>query len=107
MTDRDKLIELLDKAHKKFIKSDNVYEFDFIADYLLANGVIAPPCKVGDVVYSLMGGFVEDMKVNRVLLSLKPNEQHPIDYIKELDDFGKTVFLTKEDAEEKLKELER
>lgn len=51
---REKLIELLKKADRnasdKFITDYN----DAIADnaeFLLANGVIVPPCKVGDTVY--------------------------------------------------------
>ena len=62
------------------------------------------PCEVGQTVYSLMGGFAEEMKVNRFLLILNPNEQHPLDYGKKIDDFGKTVFLTKEEAENALAE---
>jgi hypothetical protein len=65
------------------------------------------PCEVGQTVYNLMGGFVEKQKVNRVVLILKQNEKHPLDYIKELDEIGKTVFLSREDAEKALKEREK
>ena len=52
MTDRDRLIELLMKTDYALDTngrkaSDSA---EFIADYLLANGVIVPPCKVGDKV---------------------------------------------------------
>lgn len=40
---RDRLIELLDH----YLYSEQ------IADHLIANGVILPPCKVGDLVYIL------------------------------------------------------
>ena len=50
---RDRLIELLNEAHKKFIKSDSVCEFDFFADYLLENGVIVPSCLIGTTVYEI------------------------------------------------------
>ena len=124
MTDRDRLIELLSEAHKKFIKSDSVYEFDFFADYLLANGVIVPPCKVGDTVYSfcdVFGGMlpyvIQDFKVG-FLGKDRPNYWYweatshatetdelldEIDF--DLDNIGKTVFLTEEEAEEKVKEI--
>lgn len=43
MTQRERLIELL-----MDVPADGV---GLIADFLLANGVIVPPCKVGDDVY--------------------------------------------------------
>ena len=34
-----------------------------IADYLLANGVIVPPCKVGDKVYTVQAGIIREYDV--------------------------------------------
>lgn len=48
---RDRLIELLQSAPADCEGNRNV---GVIADYLLANGVIVPPCKVGDVVYAIV-----------------------------------------------------
>ena len=50
MTDRDRLIELLQGAKDKYI---NLLDFEksLIAKHLLENGVIVPPCKVGDDIY--------------------------------------------------------
>lgn len=50
----DKLIELLKEA-KKHTKgaSCDIERIMLFADYLLANGVIVPPCKVGDTVYCI------------------------------------------------------
>lgn len=47
MTERERLIELLDQncGYSEEQKAET------LADYLLANGVIVPPCKVGDKVY--------------------------------------------------------
>ena len=42
---RNRLIELLQKEFY------DEYDFAAIADHLIANGVIVPPCKVGDTVY--------------------------------------------------------
>lgn len=44
MTDRDRLIELIQNA----VNGCARHWAEIIADYLLANGVIVPPCKVGD-----------------------------------------------------------
>ena len=56
MTDREKLIEILeDVAHE----NGGMPTFSDIADYLLANGIIVPTCKVGDVVYQVDTLFEE------------------------------------------------
>ena len=101
-----------------------------IADRLLANGVIVPPCKVGDTVYSLREVSCEDIdEVHTVcehygfgtydrICTLEKPQKCPYRYriFKSLVTeynllsfarlWGKTVFLTKEEAKEKLKELE-
>ena len=85
------------------------------ADLLLANGVVLPPCKVGDTIY-----VISQMKDKRILPFVNEYEAtyiqvgkrkckvyHEVDgFIKIFlqDDFGKTVFLTREEAEAKLKE---
>ncbi len=107
MTDRDRLIDIL-----------ICHWFDGMtmgqcADMLLANGVIVPPCKVGDKVYVLINGKVEKTKIfsmiaetedNHWIYILKCNVFLGVSMFKKFI-FGKTVFLTKEEAEEKLKEL--
>ena len=53
MTERERLIELIREAMRKHeitIENYVIPTSDYIADYLLANGVIVPPCKVGDTV---------------------------------------------------------
>ena len=49
---RDRLIELIREARKN-MKSANsdLHREHLFADYLLENGVIVSPCKVGDTVY--------------------------------------------------------
>ena len=112
---RDRLIELLEKAFEFYI--DDPYcipdEGEF-ADHLLANGVIVPPCKVGDRVYSINIGDKKTLKI-----WIEPNGDR-ITQIKinrggyhfkcwwgyfHLSDIGKTVFLTKEEAEQALEGL--
>ena len=48
MTQKEKLIELLSGK-----SIDTPADVEYVADYLIANGVIVPPCKVGDTVYVL------------------------------------------------------
>ena len=79
------------------------------ADYLLANGVIVPPCKVGDKVYCIVEGFdvvmeghvrqfivAEGMFIDCVIRGYFNQVFHS-------SNMGKTVFLTKEEAEQALK----
>ena len=87
-----------------------------IADYLLDNGIIVPPVKVGDKVYELeFGGYYE-----RIVVGYHYTQEHPNwknnDYICVIGKYcnpvrhintariGKTVFLTQEEAEKALKE---
>ena len=116
MTDRDRLIELIRKSD---VLCDycgdygNSYCTEALADYLISNGVILPPCKVGDVVYVISKGNILPFVVNRIIttdyIKIKVDYIGGRDYeIKYLlpDHFGKTVFLTKEEAEKALKERE-
>ena len=77
-----------------------------------AENVIVPPCKVGDVVYEIdlpeYGIIVcEVTKVlcdsREVIVNVTDGHGKGSEYYFEFDDFGKTVFLTKEEAEEALK----
>jgi hypothetical protein len=127
MTDRERLIELLLQSDpiKERDLDDDWYdgELEDIADCLLSNGVIVPPCKVGDEVYipwtwdGQQGvGFAEVEEIK-----IYDNKNHIMFFIDlESDDeefeqqyggwkldksIGDTVYLTKEEAEAKLREL--
>lgn len=114
MTDIDRLIELLFKVTKE---KDCPQPCE-IADYLLANGVIVPPCKVGAEIFGVFDNDDEQRKEiyeGKVLcFSLDENNllwarmryKNGLTYWHTIDDFDKTVFLTEEEAEEKLKERE-
>ena len=121
MTDRERLIEIL----KKPIYVLEGVDVDIaVADYLLDNGVIVPPCKVGDTVFRV----VELLNGNRLVvegIALEYTETFESGTTKkrfyfwakgeeftrrhyslwcDLTDFGKTVFLTREEAEKALSE---
>ena len=90
---------------------------EYKADYLLANGVIVPPCKVGDMVYrvSFVHKNVIPLKVEGFVCNLSSWKVHCTHLIpswvgnkKEhlyisFSSFGKSVFPTIEEAEAKLK----
>ena len=120
MTDRDRLKAVFKKIkYKPFQTSSECdfatqftdYALNCIIDECLANGVIVPPCKVGQTVYCLIQGFDNPLKANvkriviqesGVVISCSVLGYFGQSYM--ATDFGKTVFLTKEEAEEKLKE---
>lgn len=60
---RDRLIELLSNAPADFDGNRNVCT---LAEHLLENGVIVPPCKVGDVVYVIFNMFKKKIETCRV-----------------------------------------
>ena len=123
MTDRDRLIELMDNIiSSSEYENYNSFEWaEHTADYLLANGVIVPPCKVGDMVYFIYETYDEE-GINRCVLDCKV-EQLGIDskatwfqlklplgvklsgYFRS-NTLGETVFLTKEEAEKALERSE-
>lgn len=105
---RDRLIELV-KGNPDIWMSDRASEM--IADYLLANGVIVPPCKVGDTVYRIAKDekTIIEERVGEIHLEFTIDDGtgwHNVWWLKEYN-LGVTTFLTKEDAEQALKEREQ
>lgn len=101
----------------KLIKASSPNTIEGLAEDLLAAGVIVPPCKVGDTVYvmeSEFTGFWECEIINMFydgvqwLGRLSPlRKYHTVGrgyWRWEECEFGKTIFLTKEEAEHALAE---
>ena len=112
---KERLVELLGKApfgvnKQTLLDRHETSVIEQIADYLLANGVIVPPCKVGDVVYRVTTEwnpikkryehFILDEGIAHAPVSiLFITSKHDVFNIESL---GKTVFLSREEAEAKL-----
>ena len=105
MTDKERLTNIIHNAQNKYL---NLLKFEssILADYLIANGVICPPCKVGQIVWLVRDGKIEETTVGKIVLKDKGL------YLKLLCNsfyettcrsIGKTVFLTPEEAEKALK----
>ena len=125
MTDRDRLLNKLKKAKTNCLIKEGggclacTYRgqadctLENLADDLLADGVIVPPCKVGDTVYTIFKGDIKALKVT--CAKTEESAEFVYRFYDARNKFlnmpfsdrsiGKTVFLTKEEAEEKLKEL--
>ena len=129
---KDRLIGLLTQIIQK---SDNPLILEHLADHLIAEGVIVSPCKAGDVVYAISESRVEECRCYEICIYGNEKlivTEHNCDYdckgcpfnswsqdysgehscqgeygewFFKFEDFGKTVFLTKEEAEARLKEI--
>ena len=105
---RDRLIELLKSGIKQLEHQVGARTFGDLTNFLLANGVIVPPCKVGDTVYYLDGAEVVKDKVIGVVYSddmdYLTKSVRTYDCLLAWENFGKTYFGTKEEAEKALAE---
>ena len=121
MTERERLMELLkqidfDYTEECCERSENgslPYHplEEFFADHLLTNGVIVPPCKVGDTVYVCFSRTrVIECKVAQIII--EHIEEIGMSFICyggmrfDMRHWGKTVFLTREEAEKALEGMQ-
>lgn len=138
MNEKEKLAELIIQAIDTYATMPLVNGCRpelkyFIADYLLANGAIWPPCKVGDTVWVISESRVKEAEIDEILrrrndtkifVAFECDEEDcdscPFNawrqsYCGEWDcdnaygsaelaeeDFGETVFLSRELAQEAL-----
>ena len=128
---RDRLVELLnqrqDNGNCETIEEKSItLEFvsnEKLADHLIANGVIVPPCKVGDKVYEVVitkkGGYINEHTIVGFHLGEFPDlrgqtrKQYLIghcevmNFIFHLDmkKIGERLFFNRDQAEQKLKEM--
>ena len=131
---KERLVELFYLANKKFddVECTGKEALELLADHLIDNGVIVPPCKVGDTVYIdpeswgvdcllmrykpifvhskyyLVGevvSIIKTRKQNLVKLSVYNISTFTPEYKRyPISAIGKTVFFTRERAQAKLKE---
>ena len=110
MTDRDRLIKLkrqaVNYAQEKADERGGLVCIDDEVDYLLANGVIVPPCDIGQTVYTRYG---YSFKIQRIevledkKIIFRCGNDGTDDYMAFYDfEIGTDVFLTKEEAEAEL-----
>lgn len=117
---RDKLMKLLREWGNE---NNDSFPFESVADHLLANGVVVPPCKLGDMVWYISTenphvAFQKELKARRVkepiegILITKDgfyintyNFQEAKTYFDKVgEDYA---YLTKEDAEVEIKRREQ
>ena len=107
MTERERLIELIKQVVHEYFAED-------IADLLLENSIFVPPVKLGQIVYTIQGQrkYPKEWRVVGIWKSEEVCNFHMVCYIDgkfvesasiDEDLIGKSVFLTKEEAEQALK----
>ena len=119
---RDRLVELLNNKYDHFcdqcgVNKDSHYTNN-LADYLLENGVIVQPCKVGQKVYfvhevcdenadeyfDISDGEVVSFSMQKDGLWMFCRYDDGLTYWHlVVEDFDKTVFTSREDAEKALR----
>ena len=95
MTDREQLIALLMAGAGDCLGKGISLNCSKLADYLLEHGVIVLPCKAGDTLYC-------ESAIKGHITYLKAPDPEWIFENREI--FGKEIFLTREEAEQALKE---
>lgn len=111
---RERLIELLKS------KPYGYSSYEDFADYLLAEGVVVPPVKIGDTVYCIIptthgAKTLREMIVKNISIDIDGDGVYELSYVDTssgtglhrrvfFDEIGKTVFLTREEAEQALAE---
>lgn len=102
--------------HRDNSKTDNICDVEeTLTDYLLQNGVAVLSCKVGDVVYCLYQPPKEETRIAEVeidtfeihkgyivIVGYDKHDNEGFCYRYFTREIGKTVFLTKEEAEKAL-----
>ena len=125
MTERERLIEIICEGlaqncggnctlpNKMYCQNCHI-----LADYLLEHGIIVLPCKVGDTVWwvteivdencgekpDILLGEIASFSVQKEGLWAFCRYVGGLTFWHLVSDFGKTVFLTREEAERALKE---
>ena len=123
MTDRERLVELIrgktcgNNACIPFLDCEKCGNFpladkdvDRLANHILADGWMRPPCKVGTTVYCIIDGFdtVAEGRVrfytvhkDSIIYEVAINGYYAQQYTNK--DFGYKIFFTREEAEKALR----
>ena len=114
MTDRERLIDFMIDAKRTEPETGSFTEY--LADYLLEHGVTVPPCKFLSKCYVLptIDNNLTDITEMKCLGFILSQDSYNANLVTEKNKiyqpcfgaFGKTVFLTREEAEKALKERE-
>lgn len=110
-SERQRLVELIKKAHdeQQYLTSDK--SINAIADYLLDNGVVVPLLAVRTKVYTIILGKIYEYEIASYTLDFDGVSFVHLAYMegntmygctKSIEEFNKQFYTTREEAEAKL-----
>ena len=114
---RDRLIELIDAFFEK-VDVEEWYSEELdeaLADHLLAEGVIVPPAKIGQTCFQpyFYRKDIDECRVSSITQKADGSFKIRLTNLQEKwvfeitpDEIGKTIFLTREEAEKALERSE-
>lgn len=113
---KERLIDILeDEGNISYFL--NQHGIEEAADHLLRHGVIVLPVKVGDTVFKIASDCTDFIELTvesihnwsngvwKISAHTDRKNSHWVGYELNCGDFGKTVFLSREEAEEKVRGL--
>lgn len=100
---KERLVELHRKAFEHLLETGESFSHENYADFLLANGVIALPCKVGDAIYQTDGTRIYESTVMEITYTTNKVIYCTENICFDETAIDKSIFLTKEEAEKHLK----
>lgn len=98
---RDRLVELLKEASYYLDEQDVVC--NRVADHLIANGVVVPPCKFGDKIYQTDGIRIYESTISEITFTAQKMIFVTENIAFDETAIGKSVFLDKKEVQAKLK----
>lgn len=116
MTERERLYELIVDADNEFFRETpcgtDSSRIEKTVEHLIKNGVILPPCKIGDEVYRISKRYGKWVILPREVCCITYSITYQNEVVWQLfttvlDVLGVTVFLTREDAEDAIRRKER
>lgn len=109
MTERERLAELMRTIPYEYL-DENICPLN-VADFLIEKGVIFPRAKVNQSIWTadlFFDGIPREGYVTSIIINDGYNVYYcsfskiPLSFVFDDDDIGKTVFLTREEAEKAL-----
>lgn len=106
---RDRLIEIIRKSHcvdvwdywNDELKQPNPIET--LADHLIKNGVVVPPCKLGDKIYQTDGIRIYESTISEITFTAQKMICVTENIAFDETAIGKSIFLDKKEVQAKLK----
>ena len=103
---KDRLVELINSYPCMSTAEDCFMESisDDLADYLIANGVVVPTCKIADRIYQIDGIRIYTSSIHEITYTASKTIYVTESIVFDETAIGKSVFFNREDAEKALKE---